>query len=471
MGVVNPEILYLAGSAGARVTARKGQALRDFSSGMASFGEALSRKREKFSALKAEFPEGIDRKFINEDVREQLTSYVTSEKDAYNKNIKTMKRFPAFTKKYKDAVEENNKIKAGMTKVNEDLMYVYNAGIEAEKIKLADGTLPELEDDHMDLATGDIWDRGFQLTREGVNIGDYAITRETQGEQMYKPITDVKVGKASSTAGSDQYNALSAEVLKFGINGGTMDDGMKKYYKNKLNGMLDGLSETELRHFYFNGMNDDNTNESSGAYSKLLSMGYEKMEVPDEDVDPAGYQAAIANNLEYNRQLDKLKYSTNLSTPELKNQLMNTLFDVHTTGKNQFDEKERKNDLKAKQRQQVTQKDFFAKVPEELKDQYDGGEVAIGINDIKTRKSQFDNKKSFQGQFYYYGYDPVAKRYIQFKNLEAFQANSDVNGVLKPSAIRSAEYKVGGGNYIIDDQLLDREKLNETGIVNLTNLG
>ena len=89
MGVVNPEILYLAGSAGARVTARKGQALRDFSSGMASFGEALSRKREKFSALKAEFPEGIDRKFINEDVREQLTSYVTSEKDAYNKNIKT----------------------------------------------------------------------------------------------------------------------------------------------------------------------------------------------------------------------------------------------------------------------------------------------------------------------------------------------------------------------------------------------
>ena len=460
MGVVNPEILYLAGSAGARVTARKGQALRDFSSGMASFGEALSRKREKFSALKAEFPEGIDRKFINEDVREQLTSYVTSEKDAYNKNIKTMKRFPAFTKKYKDAVEENNKIKAGMTKVNEDLMYVYNAGIEAEKIKLADGTLPELEDDHMDLATGDIWQRGFQLTREGINIGDYAITRETQGEQMYKPITDVKIGKASSTAGSDAYNALSAEVLKFGINGGTMDDGMKKYYKNKLNGMLDGLSETELRHFYFNGMNDDNTNESSGAYSKLLSMGYEKMEVPDEDVDPAGYQAAIANNLEYNRQLDKLKYSTNLSTPELKNQLMNTLFDVHTTGKNQFDAKERKNDQKVKQRGQVTQKEFFTKVPQALwsNPEVPEDDVAIGINEILTRKGKFDEQAPFQGQFYFYAYDPTLKKYLQFENAEEYQSSI-------------SDGKIKGGKPISNRLLVEQERLDETGQVNVYNFG
>ena len=125
MGVVNPEVLYMAGSAGARVTRRKGQGLRDFSEGMANINKVLTVKRAKYDALKAEFPDGIDRQFINEDVRAELTAHVTAEKEAYNNNIKIMKRFPSFTKKYKNAVEENNKIKAGMTKVNEDLMYAY----------------------------------------------------------------------------------------------------------------------------------------------------------------------------------------------------------------------------------------------------------------------------------------------------------------------------------------------------------
>ena len=430
MGVVNPEVLYMAGSAGARVTRRRGQGLRDFSEGMGNIAKVLSAKRAKYDALKAEFPDGIDREFINEDVRAQLTSYVTSEKEAYNNNIKIMKRFPSFTKKYKNAVEENNKIKAGMTKVNEDLMYAYNAGIEAEKIKLADGTLPELEDDHLDLANGDIWKRGFRITREGVDIGDVMTSQDPGGVVMFKPITDVKVGKAASTKGSDAYNSLSAEILKYGLAGGEMDEGMQKYYGNKVRGMLDGLTETELRHFYFNGMNDDYTNESSAAYSKLLSMGYERMEEPDEDTDPDGYAKAIANNEEYNKQLDILKYSNNLSTPELKTQLMNTLLDVHKSGLDQFDAKERKNDKKMKMRGQVTQKEFFTKVPRALwKDpNVPEDDVAIGINEIITRKGSFDEKQNFQGQFYYYAYDPVAKRYIQFDDMEAYQANSDTNG-------------------------------------------
>jgi hypothetical protein len=459
MGVVNPEVLYMAGSAGARVTRRRGQGFRDFSEGMANINKVLTAKRAKYDALKAEFPEGIDRQFINEDVRSQLTAYVTSEKEAYNNNIKIMKRFPSFTKKYKNAVEENNKIKAGMTKVNEDLMYAYNAGIEAENIKLADGTLPELEDDHLDLANGDIWQRGFRITREGVDVGD-VMTGENGGVKMFKPITDVKVGKAASTKGSDAYNALSAEILQYGISGGEMSEGMQKYYGNKVRGMLDNLTETELRHFYFNGMNDDYTNESSAAYAKLMSMGYERMEVPDQDVDPDGYARAIANNEEYNKQLDILKYSNNLSTPELRTQLMNTLLDVHKSGKSQFDAKERKNDQKMKMRGQVTQKEFFTKVPQELWANPDkpDPDVAIGINEILTRKGKFDEQAPFQGQFYFYAYDPVLKRYLQFKNAEEYQKNI-VDG------------KIKGGKPISNRLLIEQERLDETGQVNVYNYG
>ena len=132
------------------------------------------------------------------------------------------------------------------------------------------------------------------------------------------------------------------------------------------------------------------------------------------------YARAIANNEEYNKQLDILKYSNNLSTPELKTQLMNTLLDVHKSGKDQFDAKERKNDLKTKMRGQVTQKEFFTKVPQELWANPDKPEpdVAIGINEILTRKGKFDEQVPFQGQFYFYAYDPVLKRYLQFKNAE-----------------------------------------------------
>ena len=459
MAIVNPEILYRAGSAGARVTRRKGQAFEDFSQGIGQIGRALAYKRAKYDALKAEFPDGIDREFINEDVRAQLTSYVTAEKEAYNNNIKIMKRFPSFTKKYKNAVEENNKIKAGMEKVNADLMYAYNAGIEAENIKLADGTLPELEDDHLDLANGDIWKRGFRITRQGIDIGD-VMTGQDGGVRMFKPITDVKVGKAASTKGSDAYNALSAEILQYGIAGGEMDEGMKKYYSNKVRGMLDGLTETELRHFYFNGMNDDYTNESSAAYAKLLSMGYERMEVPDEDVDPDGYARAIANNEEYNKQLDILKYSNNLSTPELRTQLMNTLLDVHKSGKDQFDTKERKNDLKTKMRGQVTQKEFFTKVPRELWANPDVPEndVAIGINEILTRKGKFDEKAPFQGQFYFYAYDPTLNKYLQFKDAEEYE-----------SSIKDG--KIKGGKPISNRLLIEQERLDETGVTNVYNYG
>ena len=458
--VVDSYALYNAASVGKRVVDRKGEALDNISKGVGKIAGIVMAKNKRLNALKAEFPEGIKREFINENVRSGLTEYVTSEKDTYNANIKTMKRFPSFSKKYKQAVEDNNKIKSGMAKVNEDLMYVFNAGTKAEGMRLADGTLPELEDDHLDLATGDIWDRGYEFSRDGVGIGDMATAQESMGENMYKPITDVKVGQARSTTGSDQYNALSKEILNYGINGGELDDGMNKYYKNKLNGMLDGLSENELRHFYFNGMSDDNTNESSAAYSKLLSMGFERVDVPDEDLDPQGYASAIENNERYNIELNKLKYSNNLSTPELKNQLMNTLADVHTTGQNQYKTKQAKIDKQNKSKEQVTQKSFYTKIPQALKGEYTDEEgkpvkeIEIQIGEIKTRKDKFDNKASFQGQFYFYAYDPTMKRYLQFKNREEYQASVS-DGVMK------------GGQPISNSMLTEQERLDETGVTTL----
>ena len=93
-----------------------------------------------------------------------------------------------------------------------------------------------------------------------------------------------------------------------------------------------------------------------------------------------------------------------------------------------------------------------------VKDQYGNSEVEIGINEIKTRKGKFDEKVPFQGQFYFYAYDPTMKRYLQFKNAEEYQASI-------------SDGRIKGGEPVSDRLLIEQERLDETGIVNLTNLG
>ena len=84
--------------------------------------------------------------------------------------------------------------------------------------------------------------------------------------------------------------------------------------------------------------------------------------------------------------------------------------------------------------------------------------MAIGINEILTRKGKFDEQAPFQGQFYFYAYDPVLKRYLQFKNAEEYQKNI-VDG------------KIKGGKPISNRLLIEQERLDETGQVNVYNYG
>jgi len=354
--LIDVNALYRAGATGARITRAKAiqfnQNRENITSGLSKVFNAVKtvkEKSDKLEALKAEFPDGIKREFINPAVREKLTSYISSEKNAYNANIKTMKNSPSFSKKYKQAVEENNKIKDGMAKVNDDFMYAYNSGQKAEGIKVSGGANMKERDDNNDLALGTIWDRGFQITRDGVNIEDMETAQDSMGENMYKPITDIKPGSQASRTGNDGVSKLLNKMLKYGGAGGKMGVGMPKLYKTELDNVLDGLSDSEMKDFYFSGMDGDSQNKSSGAWVKLASMGnkskdadgnaipFQRMDLPDPDVDPDGYRFAEKNNDEYDVELEKLKFGKNFKTPELKEQIWNTMMDSYNAGKTEHD--------------------------------------------------------------------------------------------------------------------------------------
>ena len=354
--LVNVNSLYRAGATGARITRAKAEQFnqnrQNIASSLSSVFNAVKtvkEKSDKLEALKAEFPEGIKREFINPAVREKLTSYISSEKDAYNANIKIMKNSPSFSKKYKQAVEENNKIKDGMAKVNDDLMYAYNSGQKAEGIKVSGGANMKERDDNNDLALGTIWDRGFQITRDGVNIEDMETAQDSMGENIYKPITDIKPGSQASRTGNDGVSKLLNNMLNYGDKGGKMGVGMPELKKKELDNFLDGLSDSEMKDFYFSGMDGDSQNKSSGAWVKLASMGnkskdadgnpipFQRMDLPDPDVDPDGYRFAEKNNDEYDVELEKLKFGKNFKTPELKEQIWNTMMDSYNAGKTEHD--------------------------------------------------------------------------------------------------------------------------------------
>tara|TARA_R110002049_G_scaffold177684_2_gene344878 strand:+ start:2097 stop:3605 length:1509 start_codon:yes stop_codon:yes gene_type:complete len=354
--LVNVNSLYRAGATGARITRAKAEQFnqnrQNIASSLSSVFNAVKtvkEKSDKLEALKAEFPEGIKREFINPAVREKLTSYISSEKDAYNANIKIMKNSPSFSKKYKQAVEENNKIKDGMAKVNDDLMYAYNSGQKAEGIKVSGGANMKERDDNNDLALGTIWDRGFQITRDGVNIEDMETAQDSMGENIYKPITDIKPGSQASRAGNDGVSKLLNNMLEDGYKGRGMGVGMPELKKKELDNFLDSLSDSEMKDFYFSGMDGDSQNKSSGAWVKLASMGnkskdadgnpipFQRMDLPDPDVDPDGYRFAEKNNDEYDVELEKLKFGKNFKTPELKEQIWNTMMDSYNAGKTEHD--------------------------------------------------------------------------------------------------------------------------------------
>lgn len=90
--------------------------------GINAIGKMIATKTNIANEILAQMPEGIDVSELPEEMRDANMEFFEDSKQDYQKAVKAMKFSAPFTKKYRNAVSEINKIKGGYEKIKQDLV-------------------------------------------------------------------------------------------------------------------------------------------------------------------------------------------------------------------------------------------------------------------------------------------------------------------------------------------------------------
>tara|TARA_X000001382_G_scaffold70881_1_gene49402 strand:+ start:869 stop:2116 length:1248 start_codon:yes stop_codon:yes gene_type:complete len=382
-------------------------------------GARLKESKAKTDALMMNMPQGVPIDKVPEQLRGQVTDFLTQNKQAYVDASKVIASgIPSTDQRYIDAVSTINQVDAkfkNLSNTLEDIALKRQAALDGREH--GKGSLSWQISDHEDLANGTMYDNMIIQDDGGFNY--------RSNDNVEKSWTDYSNTFQTSSIGTDAFYALDDIYKNAGRKG-------------------DKIDETRAREQFTNTI-----------LRKLKTDGARDFMFSDREFLATKIKAEFGTN-EYNNELDKLVNggNTKVLLKEFEDFKVKQLMTSNTNTLNQYNTLMDQKSNALKTRSQVTQKEFFTKVPDELKGEYDKNEVAIGINEIKTRKKKFDKQEPFQGQFYFYAYDPVMKKYLQFKNIEDYQENIK-DGVIK------------GGKPVSNRLLTEQERLDETGITTL----
>ena len=379
----------------------------------------LKESKAKTDALINNMPQGVPIDKVPEQLRGQVTDFLTKNKQAYVDASKVIASgIPSTDQRYIDAISTINQVDAkfkNLSNTLEDIALKRQAALDGREH--GKGALSWQISDHEDLANGTMYDNMIIQDDGGFNYNS--------NDGITKRWADYSNTFQTSSVGTDAFYALDDIYKDAGRKGNKIDETRAR--QQFTNTILKKLKTDGARDFMFSDREflatkikaEFGTDEYENELNKLVNGGNTEVLLKEfEDF--------------------KVKQLTTSNSNMLKQ--YNTLMDQKSSA--------------LKSRSQVTQKEFFTKVPDELKGEYDKNEVAIGINEIKTRKNKFDKQEPFQGQFYFYAYDPVIKKYLQFKNIEDYQENIK-DGVIK------------GGKPVSNRLLIEQERLDETGITTL----
>ena len=382
----------------------------------------VKETKAKTDALINNMPQGVPIDKVPEQLRGQVTDFLTKNKQAYVDASKVIASgIPSTDQRYIDAVATINQVDAkfkNLSNTLEDIALKRQAALDGREH--SKGALSWQISDHEDLANGTMYDN--------MTIQDDGGFNYKSNDNVEKRWADYSNTFQTSSIGTDAFYALDDIYKNAGRKG-------------------DKIDETRAREQFTNTI-----------LRKLKTDGARDFMFSDREFLATKIKAEFGTD-EYNNELDKLVNggNTKVLLKEFEDFKVKQLMTSNTNALKQYNTLMDQKSNALKTRSQVTQKEFFTKVPDELKSEYDKNEIAIGINEIKTRKKKFDKQEPFQGQFYFYAYDPVMKKYLQFKNIEDYQENIK-DGVIK------------GGKPVSNRLLIEQERLDETGITTL-NMG
>jgi hypothetical protein len=281
-------------------------------------GTYVGNAMRKAKTLKNEYPEGITIDKVTEAARPQLVEYLEESKKRFNKAANIVSTFPSWTKKYKNAVEEMNLIKSGYANVEKGLTTLQTNKDNSWKTEPGAGATEFEKARHYDLQNGDVDFYNLEFTDEGVFFTDYE-SQENSMVAVRKPISQFGPAAAQDNTGSTGQDNLFTNVVNNARNKGRWDESTAI---NKVNTFLDGMNETQLKNWMFNG------NDSYGYHLVANKLGYGIVEIED-DWSEEEKTIAEERNETFKIEMDMMKYSPNLKNQSLRDALYDSLKEAH----------------------------------------------------------------------------------------------------------------------------------------------
>jgi len=281
-------------------------------------GNYVNNAFKKAKELKSKYPTGINIDKVPESIRPQLTEYLSDSKKRFSKAANIVAISPSWTKKYKNAVDEMNRIKLAYQNINNDLTTLQTNKDAAWKSDPGAGATEFEKARHYDLQNGDVDFYNIEFSDEGVFFTDY----EEENDSMVakrKPISQFGPAPVMDNTGSTGQDTLFTNVKNNARKGYKWDEAENI---NKINAFLDGMNETQLKNWMFNG------NDSYGYHIVKSKLGHGMIEIEDDWTDEEIAVAKEKNEM-FKVEMDLMKYSPNLKNQSLRDAVYDALKEAH----------------------------------------------------------------------------------------------------------------------------------------------
>jgi hypothetical protein len=338
---IDPNVFYrataLKGQLSQQYADRRQQTVKNLAS---KVGNYINKKQDQYDQNMTDFNGEIPREVVPEETMMQLTRHIAQEKAVYTANAKIM-RSSFSRKKKREAAEENEKIKTGLSKVYADYQGAHDMGkVQEKNIQNIDQKYGDemARDNSLNFANQEWYKSGIKFSRDGMTIDDVKEDENGKIVTHDKRLSDFKFAKPVQGLGENTFNnastALSKAGEKDGKGGVLVNEDFLKIEKNKYVKAMKSLSPEEQRQFYFNGMSGE-PGTAQADIDAMKQIGMNKadydvmMDIQDEDAP--GYQDAMNKREEFEQAKKSLGFRKDFLTPQMIDSQWNTLTNVYNS--------------------------------------------------------------------------------------------------------------------------------------------
>jgi len=357
---IDPNIFYRAGAIkGDLARQAKQDRQQSFSramSGISSVTKMIGDKQDEYDQNMSDFNGEIPREVVPEGTMMQLTRHIAQKKALYTKNAKIM-RSSLSRKKKREAMEENEKIKTGLSNVYSDFQKAHDMGKSAEKVvnNMGEGVNLDEKTNALDFANNKWWERGVKFSDDGMTINGVRESEDGSGMVSYdQRLSDISFPKPIKGLGGNLMRKNALKVRGIAENGSQIDDTAFGVLKDEYIQELKNMPIEEQRHLYFNGLGGyEGSSQAETDAAKAMGLdtdGFKNMKALIDEDDP-NYDAIMKQREEFDKQMNILTTRKDFLTPDMVENQWSTVKAAYQSGMDEYNRQTQvKKDDRAEQR-------------------------------------------------------------------------------------------------------------------------